>query len=1453
MQFPAKTIRFARQSVSFIPFLILVPGISRNGRESFVTNRKWFQVDLWGQWNEFVKRGRRAKRATQGRSAAERDARRRLHLEPLEKRMMLAADVELALPRVSIFATDNRAAETGVGIAADTGTFTISRTGPTDAPLQVRFGFGGSAASGADYTPLSATVSIPAGASSADVTVRPVDDTIQEAPETVNGFILSSPNSTAPTYVVGTSSAVVTIDDNDLQAATAIVQLTTVDSQATETPAGQPVDRGELRISRSGPLDAPLTVNLRSTGSATGGVDYASLPTTFTLAAGQVSASLFVDPIDDVVGEWPEYVQVQLQPAVVSGSTLPFYVVDANRMAGTVSVNDNDTPRVGIVATDNRAAETAAGLPVNEATFTLTRTGDVSAALTVNYRTSGTAASASDYVALPGTVTFAAGASTAIVALTPVDDSVIEQSEYVSISLLPPTSGGVTTSVPAYSIDPTKGGASATIDDDDILNLPRVSIVTVDNRAAETVAGQNSNGGQLIVSRTGATDAPLTVQYRVYGSATSGVDYQPLAGSSGTGTSITGSITIPAGAATAALDVNVIDDSAVEFQESVSVQLQSESSVVNGVPVVPTYLLATSSTYGYVTIDDNDTPVVSLAVTDNRAAETIAGDTPNSGLFSFSRTGSTANPLTVNYRIYGNAVMGVDYEAIPGATLLASTNSSVTVTGSITIPAGESSVGVPVNILDDSVYEFSESLSINLSSATYVAGQPSAYLIDNAKSFGSITIDDNDQNTQTKVSIVATDNRAAETAAGQTANPGQFVISRTGATTAPLTVGYRVYGNAVHGTDYEALPGATVSTTTSGTNSYTTIVGNVTIPAGESTVAININPIDDAVYELAESISLSLVGPSSTVVGGTVVPPTYGVDYSKSSAYVTIDDNDQATLPRVSVVATDNRAAETGGTQTANTGTYVISRTGATDADLVVAYRMYGNAVAGTDYQSLPGTVTIPAGESSVAVSLNVIDDSVVEYSESAILSLSSSPAVGGIPRYLVDNSKSSAAVTIDDDDFQQLPRISVVAADSRAAETAAGAAANPGQFVFSRTGATDAPLTVAYRVYGSATAGADYQTLAGSVTFAAGESTAAVNVDVIDDSVIEFSEYVAVNLVNAATAAGSVPTYQFNSSQAFASVTIADDDSPVVSLTVTDNRAAEITASQTVNSGQVVVSRSGSTSAPLNVTYRIYGSAVNGVDYESLPNVTASTTVNGTTSITTLTGTVTIPAGESSVALNISAIDDSVYEYSESVSISLASAPAIAGSPAPYAIDYSKSSGNVTIDDNDQASQAKVSVVATDANAAEVAAGQAANDGIFTIARSGATDADLTVYYRVEGTATAGSDYTALGGSVVIPAGQSSVQINLAVLDDANVEASETVRLVLLNPPQRSGLPPIYAIDYTKPTATVTIADDDTATTTGGGSTNTTPSSSGTTSRSATDSAKLADAVFAQLGLGVV
>ncbi len=90
------------------------------------------------------------------------------------------------------------------------------------------------------------------------------------------------------------------------------------------------------------------------------------------------------------------------------------------------------------------------------------------------------------------------------------------------------------------------------------------------------------------------------------------------------------------------------------------------------------------------------------------------------------------------------------------------------------------------------------------------------------------------------------------------------------------------------------------------------------------------------------------------------------------------------------------------------------------------------------------------------------------------------------------------------------------------------------------------------------------------------------------------------------------------------------------------------------------------------------------------------------------------------------------------------------------------------------------VSVAASAATATE--AGSVA--GAFTFARTGDTTEALTVHYSVGGTATAGSDYTALSGLVTIGHGSATAVVPVVPIDDLAVEPNESVSVSLAPDP---------------------------------------------------------------------
>jgi hypothetical protein len=231
--------------------------------------------------------------------------------------------------------------------------------------------------------------------------------------------------------------------------------------------------------------------------------------------------------------------------------------------------------------------------------------------------------------------------------------------------------------------------------------------------------------------------------------------------------------------------------------------------------------------------------------------------------------------------------------------------------------------------------------------AAYVVGSPGS---------ATVNIADNDQTPppQPTVTVAATDANASES--GQDA--GTFTVSRSGSTTSSLTVRYSLGGSASNGTDYQSLS------------------GSVTIAAGASSATVSVRPIDDTTVEGTETVVLTLSTDAAYVVG------------SPGSATVNIADNDQAPPPEkpiVSLASTDLLAAEAG----PDSATLTVSRSCCTAASLTVRYSVGGTASNGVDYQTLSGSVTIPAGASTANVVIRPIDDRLFDPAELVIVTLS--------------------------------------------------------------------------------------------------------------------------------------------------------------------------------------------------------------------------------------------------------------------------------------------------------------------------------------------------------------------------------------------------------------------------------------------------------------------------------
>lgn len=142
-------------------------------------------------------------------------------------------------------------------------------------------------------------------------------------------------------YSVGIVNAVGAV--TSITATLTVVLPPVVSIQATDSNAGEVgANPGSFTVTRSYITNAPIIVNLLTTGSATPGADYAALPASVTIPANLASVLVAVTPINDAAPEFPETVVVTL----ASGAG---YTVGLDNIASvTIVDDDNLAPTVSI-------------------------------------------------------------------------------------------------------------------------------------------------------------------------------------------------------------------------------------------------------------------------------------------------------------------------------------------------------------------------------------------------------------------------------------------------------------------------------------------------------------------------------------------------------------------------------------------------------------------------------------------------------------------------------------------------------------------------------------------------------------------------------------------------------------------------------------------------------------------------------------------------------------------------------------------------------------------------------------------------------------------------------------------------------------------------------------------------------------------------------------------------
>lgn len=332
---------------------------------------------------------------------------------------------------------------------------------------------------------------------------------------------------------------------------------------------------------------------------------------------------------------------------------------------------------------------------------------------------------------------------------------------------------------------------------------------------------------------------------------------------------------------------------------------------------------------------------------------------------------------------------------------------------------------------------------------------------------------------------------------------------------------------------------------------------------------------------------------------------------------------------------------------------------------------------------------------------------------------------------------------------------LTITATDANASESGL----DTGIFTITRSSENiTSALTVNYTVSGSATSGSDYNSIGSSVTIPSNSTYTTITVTPIDDATDEPPETVIATLGTSSDYITGTPSS--------ATVTIADDDPPAITISSTDSNASEAGP----DNGTFTITRTnGDTSSDLTVNYTISGTAVGGSDYNSIGN------------------NVTIAANSTTASVTITPIADGMNESSETAIITLASG-------IGYTIG-APDSATVNITDNSFIPNVQFT-------ASSQSATEAVGSLTITAQLSAVSGLDVTVPFTVTGTAVGSDDFTITASPVTIAAGSTTATITVTVVDDTSDENDETVIISMGTPTNATAISPTEH--------TITINDDD-------------------------------------------
>ena len=718
----------------------------------------------------------------------------------------------------------------------------------------------------------------------------------------------------------------------------------------------------------------------------------------------------------------------------------------------------------------------------------------------------------------------------------------------------------------------------------------------------------------------------------------------------------------------------------------------------------------------------NDDTAFSIAALEAVRLEGQAGSTGYS--FTITRTGDTSDGGdSVAWAVAGSGATPANGADFAGGVLPG---------GIASFAPGQTSLAISVPVLGDSAVEPDEGFSVTLSS-------PVGGALGTAIAAGSILNDD------AEPGILALSPASLSKAEGHGGTTSlSFTVSRESGSAGAGSADWAVTGAGANPASAADFAGGVLPS------------GTVSFADGQTSATITVAVAGDTAIEADEGFAVTLSNPA-------------GVQIGAATAAATIL-NDDATL---AIAALDADRAEG---QSGTTGfTFTVTRAGDTSAAHSVAYAVGG--ASGTDFAGgvLPaGTLSFAPGQTAQTLTIPVAGDTAIEADDGFTVTLSA-PSAGATL------AGASAAGTIRTDDAA----LSIAALVATRPEGDAGSTGF--SFTVTRSGFTASGASVDWAVSGADAADFHGGTRPfGTLSFAPGETSRMLTIDVAGDGAVEPDEGFTVTLSNPAGATLAAATA--------AGVILNDDATIAIAAT-----AATVMEGNGGSTGvSFTLTRAGNTAGPATVAYAVAGTGANPADAADFAPAALPA------------GTVSFAPGETSRALVLPVAGDGLVEPDEGFAVTLS---------APTGATLGTATASATILNDDVLLPATLSLSRLVAIRSEGQSG--ATDFTFLVTRSGDTATEVSAAWTTAG-GGAGGTLAATGpdfvggalpsGIVTLAPGQTSAVITIPVAGDTTSEANDSFTVTLASASPGSSLASANAVgiiynDDSAGTGTLSIA----------------------------------------------